>query len=150
MSHSFCNLLYHIVFSTKDRQPWLEADMPARLYSYLGGIVREHGGIPIVINGMPDHVHLLVKLGQDEALSYVVRALKSISSRWIREQLPSLASFEWQTGYGAFTVSESQAPRVEQYILNQEQHHRERPFQHEFMALLRANGIRVDESDFWD
>jgi REP element-mobilizing transposase RayT len=149
MSHSFTNLLYHIVFSTKERQPWLDADLGPRVYPYLGGLVRAEGGIALLVNGMPDHVHILAKLRQDRAVSDVVRAVKANSSGWIHQTFPAAEAFAWQTGYGAFSVSYSQVERVQSYIANQEEHHRNRPFQQEFRALLQAHGIEFQEEDLW-
>jgi REP element-mobilizing transposase RayT len=150
MSHSFTNLLYHIVFSTKERNCWLSAEVRPRLFAYLGGLIREQGGIALAINGMPEHVHLLAKLRQDEAVSNVVRAVKANSSGWIHRTFAGLSQFAWQTGYGAFTVSQSQVERVRVYIARQEEHHRNRPYQDEFRSLLRAHDIDFTEEELWD
>jgi len=150
MSHSYTNLLYHIVFSTKARQPLLDDGIRARLFAYLGGLTRAEGGIALVVNGMPDHVHLLAKLRQDKPISDVIRALKAKSSRWIHKTFPACSGFAWQRGYGVFTVSQSQVPRLTAYIQNQEEHHRRRPFQREFLALLKAHGIEFNELDVWE
>jgi REP element-mobilizing transposase RayT len=127
MSHSFTNLLYHAVWATKGRHPWLDADIQPPLFGLLGHLVKEDHGIALSINGMPDHVHLLLKLPQDKAVSDVVRDLKARSSFWIHKTY-ARQEFAWQTGYGLFTVSESQVETVRRYIANQEEHHRKRPF----------------------
>jgi REP element-mobilizing transposase RayT len=150
MSHSFTNLLYHLVFSTKERRPWLEGEMRPRVFAYLGGLIRAERGIALCINGMPDHVHLLVKLKQDKAVADVLRTLKAKSSGWIHKTFPGLRCFAWQTGYGAFSVSQSQVEKVRTYIQNQEEHHRHKPFQKEFIALLKAHGMEYAEEDLWD
>ena len=150
MSHSFTNLLYHVVFSTRGREPWLDAERRPRVFAYLGGLVRAHDGIALIVNGMPDHVHLLAKLKQDRAVADVVRALKATSSGWIHRTFAGCREFAWQTGYGAFSVSQSQVAKVWAYIQNQEDHHRRKPFQHEFRALLRTHGIAFDEKALWD
>jgi putative transposase len=150
MGHSYTNLLYHIVFSTKARHPWLDEDMRPQVFAYLGGLIRAENGIALMVNGMPDHVHLLAKLKQDKAISDVVRAVKAGSSGWIHKTFPACANFAWQTGYGAFTVSQSQVKTVHDYIANQQAHHRKYPFQYELIALLKANGIEFQEEDLWD
>lgn len=145
MSQSYTNLLYHIVFSTKDRQPLLKGEFKHRLYDYLGGSVRRQGGIALAINGTADHVHLLVKLKPDKALSAVLRDLKANASGWMHEIFPTLKDFSWQRGYSAFSVSVSQVDKVRNYIANQEAHHSKRSFRDEFIALLVANKVEFEE-----
>jgi REP element-mobilizing transposase RayT len=150
MSHSFTNLLYHIIFSTKERRPWLEAELRPGLFACLGSLIKEERGLPLLINGVADHVHILAKLKQDRAVADVVRAIKAHSSAWMHRQDANLAPFAWQTGYGAFTVSYSQVEVVRAYIRNQEQHHRRQTFQQEFRAFLRRHGIEFTEEELWD
>jgi REP element-mobilizing transposase RayT len=147
---SYTNLLYHIVFSTKNREPSLEPGMRPRLFEYLGGAVRSEGGTALAINGIADHLHILARLRQDKAVSAVIGAIKANSSGWIHRTLSGYANFAWQTGYGAFTVSASQVGKVRHYIENQEEHHRVRTFQEEFLAFLKAHGIEYDERYIWD
>jgi len=150
LGHSYNNLLYHIVFSTKARHPWLDAEISTRLYEYLGGAIRSEGGTTLGINGCPDHVHILAKLRQDKAVSELLRGLKANSSGWIHRTFRPLREFAWQTGYGAFTVSQSQAGNVGRYIANQERHHQRVSFKEEFIVLLQAHGIDYDERYLWD
>ncbi|MEK6300322.1 MAG: IS200/IS605 family transposase [Acidobacteriota bacterium] len=150
MGHSHTNLLYHIVFSTKERQPWLDTEISTRLYPYVGGAIRSEGGVGISINGCPDHIHILAKLKQDKAVSDVLRAIKANSSGWIHRTFYSLRGFAWQSGYGAFSVSQSQVDKVEHYIANQQVHHQRVSFKEEFIALLDAHGIEYDEEYLWD
>ena len=146
MPQSFTNLIYHIVFSTKNRQPLITDDVKLRLYDYIGGTIRKQGGIALAINGMSDHIHVLAKLRADKAVSDVLRDLKANSSGWIHEVFPEQKDFSWQNGYGAFTVSASQVEKVKEYIANQEKHHRKiGSFRDEFTKLLRANEIEFDE-----
>lgn len=145
MSQSYTNLLYHIVFSTKERQPLIKPAYQARLYDYIGGIIRGQGGISLGINGIEDHIHVLAKLRPDKALSDVLRDLKSNASGWMHEIFPEVKDFAWQNGYGAFTVSVSQVAKVQDYIARQAEHHQSRSFKTEFVKLLRANGIEFDE-----
>jgi REP element-mobilizing transposase RayT len=150
VSHSFTNLLCHLVFSTKDRQPWLDEGRRPELFACLGALTREEGGITLAVGGVADHVHLLVKLRQDRAVSDVLRVLKAKCSRWVHKSFADRQDFAWQTGYGAFSVSHSQVERVRLYTLTQEDHHRTRPFQQEFLALLKAHDIPYTEEDLWD
>jgi REP element-mobilizing transposase RayT len=150
MGHSYTNLLYHIVFSTKERYPWLDAETTSRLYEYLGGAFRSEGGAGLSLNGCADHIHILAKLRQDKAVSNVVRSIKANSSGWIHREFPELRKFAWQIGYGAFTVSQSQVARVQRYIANQQVHHQRVSFKDEFRALLDAHEIEYDERYIWD
>jgi len=145
MSSSHCNLLYHIVFSTKRREPWLTATIRPRIHQYLGGAIRDEGGIALIINGTADHIHILAKLRQDKAISKLVGELKANSSGWISRTFTEAAGFEWQEGYGAFTVSESQLSKVYRYVESQEEHHRSVSFLDEFKTLLKAHGLPFDE-----
>jgi len=140
------NLIYHIVFSTKNRQPLITGEVKSRLYEYIGGTIRKQGGIALAINGMSDHLHVLAKLRADKAVSDVLRDLKANSSGWMHKVFPELKDFSWQNGYGAFTVSASQIEKVKEYIANQEKHHQKiGSFRDEFIKLLRANEIEFDE-----
>jgi REP element-mobilizing transposase RayT len=147
--HTYTNLIYHIVFSTKERQPLITSTYQARLYDYIGGIIRNQGGISLGINGMADHVHVLAKLRPDKSLSDVLRDLKSNASGWMHEVFPETKDFAWQNGYGAFTVSASQVAKVQDYIARQEKHHQGLSFKREFIGLLRKNGIEYAERYLW-
>jgi len=148
MAHTASNLVVHLIFSTKGRQPLIKPEIRADLFAYLGGIVRELNGIAIIINGTADHIHMLVRLRPVHAVAEVMRTVKANSSRWARQKwnLP----FAWQTGYGSFTVSESNVPAVSRYIANQEEHHKKRSFQEEFVAFLKKNKVKYDERYIWD
>jgi putative transposase len=150
MPSSYLSLHYHLVFSTKHREPLLSPAVVPRVYDYIGGITRGLGGQLLVAGGIPDHVHLLVRLGATRAGAEVLRDLKAESSKWIHRNLPDLATFRWQIGYGAFAVSVSNLPDVKAYIENQEEHHRTRTYQQEFVALLDRHGIEYDERYLWD
>jgi putative transposase len=150
MSHSYTNLLYHIVFATKGREPWLSEPLRPPLFAYLGDSIREMGGIALLVNGIADHVHVLTKLRPDRNLSDVMRELKARSSGWVHRKYAELTAFRWQTGYGAFTVSQSQAKVVHAYIENQEAHHRTLTFTDEMRQLLRRHGLDLNEADLWD
>ncbi len=147
MAQTFTNLLTHIIFSTKDRMPVILPQFRPDLHAYMGGIIRELGGRARLINGTADHIHLLAGLPPTLAIADVLRVIKTNSSRWVREE--KTRRFGWQAGYGAFSVSESKAPEVMRYIANQEQHHRKRTFQEEFLAFLKKNNIEYDERYIW-
>ena len=149
MAHSFHSLLVHLIFSTKNRRPDLSPGLVARLFPYMGGIIRERRGTPLIINGPSDHVHLLVCLPSTESVAELMRVVKTNSSRWVHETFPEQRRFGWQGGYGAFTVSQSQASNVRDYIASQQEHHRTVSFQKEFLTFLRKNGIPYDERDLW-
>jgi putative transposase len=145
MSSSYCNLLYHIVFSTKRREPWLTSTIRPRIHQYLGGAVREEKGIAMIVNGTADHIHILAKLRQDKAIAKLIGELKANSSGWISRTFEDCAGFAWQEGYGAFTVRGSQLSKVYRYIERQEEHHRRVSFLEEFKILLKAHDLPFDE-----
>ena len=145
MSDSYTNLLYHIVFSTKDRRPLITPEYETRLHDYIGGTIRSCGGICLELNRTADHFHLLAKLRPDRAVSDVLRDLKSNATGWMHDVFPKLKEFSWQRGYGAFTVSHSKVKDVRRYIVNQKEHHRRLSFRNKFIQFLKANGIEYDE-----
>ena len=144
MPKSYTNLIYHLVFSTKNRMPLITPERQTRLYEYIGGTIRGLGGISLGVNGMEDHTHVLTKLRPDKSLSYVLRDLKANSSGWMHDVFPDARDFSWQNGYGAFTVSASQIANVKDYIANQEAHNKKRTFEDEFISLLRKNDVEFD------
>jgi REP element-mobilizing transposase RayT len=141
-------LHYHIIFSTKDREPIIAKSWRERLHAYLGGVIRNVDGVPEAIGGVADHVHLLVGLRATHCLADVVRDAKAVSSRWVHDEM-RIATFAWQEGYGAFTVSPSQRGAVREYIAAQEEHHRQRTFQDEYIEFLRRCGVEFDERFLW-
>jgi putative transposase len=121
MAHSLCSIHIHVVFSTKDRLPLIGNGVHSDLHAYLGGIVRQLEGKPVIINGLSEHVHLLLRLPPSLAVSECMRALKANSSKWLHEN--GYGKFAWQSGYAAFSVSTSNFPKVVDYIGDQQQHH---------------------------
>ncbi len=150
MPHTFANLLTHVIFSTKERQPLITPGIKPDLLAYMGGIVRELGGKSIAANAMPDHVHILLCLPASLAVAEALRVLKTNSSRWLHRTRRRHRGFAWQAGYGAFSVSYSNAAAVVRYIREQEQHHRRASFQEEFIAFLEKNGIEYDARYIWE
>jgi REP element-mobilizing transposase RayT len=150
MAHTFTNLLTHVVFSTKDREPSIVPDLREELLAYMGGIVRGIRGKALVIGGTADHVHLLIELAPATSIAEAARVIKANSSKWVHETQGKYSRFAWQTGYGAFSVSRSNRDAVSEYIRSQEEHHRRIPFKEEFLAILRKHGIEFDERYIWD
>ena len=149
MPQSYTNLIYHIVYSTKERQTSITNDLQPRLYEYIGGMIRKRGGICLAIGGMSDHVHILTKLKPDKSVSDVLRDLKANSTGWMPEVFPEMKDFTWQRGYGAFTVSSSQVEKVQEYINQGEHHKKVGTFRDEFIKLLIANEIEFEEKYLW-
>jgi putative transposase len=147
---TYTNLLYHIVFSTKNRIPMVSDSLQPDLYSYIGGIIRGEGGILLEVGGMPDHVHLLTKFKPSKSVSEMLNRIKAKSSKWANDEKLNNRSFDWQDGYSAFTVSESQVEPVRHYIRDQPNHHRRLTFQDEIRALLGKHGVEYDERYLWD
>jgi REP element-mobilizing transposase RayT len=146
MPGTYSQLLLHIVFSTKHRQPWISPDVANRLYPYIGGIIRAEKGVLHDIGGIEDHLHLYLRWRPDESISNLMRTVKARSSRWVHETFPHLGSFAWQEGYSVFSVSKSQEDVLKRYIATQAEHHRKEDFKSELLRLLRAHGIEFDET----
>ena len=145
MSHTCVSNLVHVVFGTKGRRPVLTADVCTDLYPYLGGIARKAGMKSLAIGGTEDHMHVLISLPSSLTLARGLQMLKGSSSRWIHETFPVRSDFEWQEGYGAFSVSHSLVEKTVDYIHRQAEHHKKRTFDEEFRAILEAQGIGYDE-----
>ena len=148
MSGTYTNLLFHIVFSTKERRRLITPTIEDELHKYIGGIVRNSEGDLLEANGDLDHRHLLVVLKPKYAVSDVVRDIKASSAGWLNGRA-RLYKFGWQDGFAAFTVSESQAPRVGGYIRNQKNRHRRISYQDELIELLNKNRIKYDQRYLW-
>ncbi len=144
MSHSFTSNLMHSTFSTKNRYPFITSDLESRLWPYIGGIAKENRMKALAIGGTADHVHVLLSLPGMMSFAKAVQLIKGGSSKWVRDTFPRHQKFEWQEGYGAFSVSASKVPRTIAYINNQKEHHRRRTFEEEFLELLRKHGIAYD------
>jgi len=149
MPSSLTNLVLHIVFSTKNRTKLITADLKPKLYSYIGGIIRGERGDLLTIGGMPDHMHLLARLPSTLSTADFLRRIKGNSSKWVGDQTWYLEPFTWQRGYAAFSVSQSLVGKVREYIENQENHHKNTPFQDELVSLLKRHGVEYDEEYIW-
>lgn len=145
MANTYTSLFYHIVFSTKNRNPWINPEIEQRVWEYVGGIARQHKASAIQVGGTADHVHALVLVPAAISVSQIAQFLKGGSSKWIHTELQGTRGFAWQDGYGAFTVSKSQLSGVIQYIQNQKEHHRLKTFQEEYIKMLQLHEIQYDE-----
>jgi REP element-mobilizing transposase RayT len=150
MANTFTSLHYHIVFSTKNREPWIRQDIEQRVWSYLGGIARENDMKALMIGGIENHVHLLLGVPPTLALSKAVQLIKGGSSVWMKETLPGLGGFGWQDGYAAFTVSKSLVPEMDAYVRSQREHHRIKTFEEEYRAFLVKHEIPFEERYLFD
>jgi REP-associated tyrosine transposase len=148
MSQTCGNIVVHLIFSTKQRLPLITAEIRSDLHAYLGGIVREMGGAAIIVNGIADHVHMLARIRPAHSIAEIMRVIKTNSGKWIHRK--GHAKFAWQAGYGVFSVSESSIPAITKYIATQEEHHKKRSFQEEFVAFLKKNHVAYDERYIWD
>jgi putative transposase len=141
MPHAFTKNHIHLIFSTKERRKLISNELQPETWSYMAGICKKTGLIPVAINGMADHAHLLFHLPPAISLAKAVSSLKANSSRWLNKQK---IKFAWQEGYGAFSVSASNVAVVARYIRDQQQHHKRMSFEDEFLALLRKHAIEFD------
>ena len=148
MPSTHLSLHYHLVFSTKDREPWFRPDLRSRVHEYLGGVIRNLHGVAHAVGGVVDHVHVFAGLRATHCLADVMRELKSDSSQWVHREL-KLGGFAWQEGYGGFTVSASKLELVRNYILNQEHHHRGKTFQEEYVEMLKRGLVEYKEEHLW-
>ena len=148
MAHTYCSLLFHCVFSTKERRRIIAPEMQPRLWAYMGGVAREHEMTALTVGGMEDHVHILLSLPSSLAIAKAMREIKSASSRWVHETF-EVAGFEWQEGYGAFSIGRAQVDSTVAYIAGQQEHHRKRDFQQEFVAFLKKHRIEYDPRYVW-
>lgn len=148
MANTYSSLFYHIVFSTKNRERWIYAEIEKRVWAYLGGITRKHQCTAIQIGGIEDHIHALVLSPPKYAPSEIAQFLKGESSKWIHAEFPKMRAFCWQDGYSAFSVSKSIVPRVVEYIKNQRRKHENKSFEEEYFELLELHEINVVDEKY--
>lgn len=147
MSHTYSNHLYHIVFSTKERLPVIKNECKTEIHAYISGLVKEKSGRVLIINSMPDHVHILLALPPDVSVSDIIKFMKANSSRWMKQRFGK--PFGWQKGFGSFTVSRSGVDAVAKYIRDQEIHHRKIDFRDEFVTFLKKNEVEFEDEYLW-
>jgi putative transposase len=151
MPQSLARVVLHVVFSTKNRVPFLkDPEVRAGLHAFMAGVLQAIGCEPILIGGVEDHVHILCNLSRTVTIAGLVEEAKKSPSKWMKEQGSGYGDFYWQGGYGAFSVSQSNVEQVRAYIATQEEHHRKVSFQDEFRALCRKHGVEIDERYVWD
>jgi REP element-mobilizing transposase RayT len=149
MANTYVALHYHVVFSTKNREPWITADIEERVWSYVAGAATKHDMSVLKIGGLDDHFHVVAGIPPAMTVSKAVQMLKGASSRWIRMTFPDLEAFGWQEGYGAFTVSKSALPKTISYGARQRERHQQQSFQDEFRGLLDRHDVAYDERYLW-
>jgi len=151
MPQSLSKMYIHIIFSTKNRVPFLQDESLRKdLYGFMVGISKKLDSQIVVIGGFSDHIHLICCLSRNYAISEIVRELKRVSTKWIRGRSFQLKSFHWQNGYGAFSISPSHLDAVREYITNQSEHHKKVSFQDEYRKFLKKYGVEYDDSYVWD
>ena len=149
MGQSLSQLYVHLTFGTQDRMPIIKPDWEAQLHGYISGICKNMDSPALIINSVPDHIHILFRLSKNHALAKVVENIQKESSKWPKENT-SVSQFKWQAGYGAFSVSSSKVKTVEKYILNQKEHHRKLTYKEEVEKFMREYDIiNYDEKYFW-
>lgn len=149
MANTYTALHYHLIFSTKNRTPWLTPEIESRVWAYLGGVARHHKMIALQVGGCDDHIHALIGTPATIAPSQIAQYLKGDSSKWMHETFPNLRDFAWQEGYGGFTVSKSNLEAVIGYIQRQREHHQKQSFQEEYLEFLQKYGVGYDERYLW-
>ena len=150
MPQSLASVLIHLVYSTKHRHPFLPPDLDPELYAYQAAVFADMRCPAVIINGTADHVHALFRLARTVTIADVVEEVKKSSSKWLKTKRPTLAGFQWQVGYGAFSIGESGVPQTRAYIERQKEHHSDRSFQDEYRAILALYQIEFDERYVWD
>ncbi len=150
MGHTYSNILLHVVFSTKDRRPFIREDFRERLHEYMAGIVRHEFGMALKIGGTENHIHGLLSIGTDLSIGQIMSKWKSLSSGWLHRTIVDAADFAWQGGYSVFSVSNRNADAVIRYISQQAEHHRTRTFEEELLHILDRNGIKYDPRTIWE
>jgi len=150
MPQSLACLHTHIIFSTKERAESLPPALQGELHAYMATVIQNMGCYPVIINSMPDHIHILAGLGRTSSVSDVVKDIKTASSRWIKARDSRSHAFAWQSGYATFAVSASNVDKVRDYIANQAEHHKKLSFQEEYRAFLQRHRVAFDERYVWD
>ncbi len=150
MPQSLSLVIVHVIFSTKERIPFLDSETRPKLHAYLATVARNADCEAYRVGGAADHVHLAIRLSRTITIAKLVETLKTASSKWLKAQSPDLAAFSWQRGYGCFSVGPSDLDALLAYINDQENHHRTRTFQDEFRVFLKKYGVEYDEAYVWD
>jgi REP element-mobilizing transposase RayT len=147
---SLSKVILHVVFSTKNREPWIEKSVRPRIHAYLATICRDLGANVLCVGGVAEHIHIIMTLPRVLSQADLIEKIKKSSSKWIKALDPKYRGFFWQRGYSAFSVSPSQLTAAVEYVQTQEDHHRVRTFQDEYRELLHKHGVEFDERFVWD
>jgi len=151
LAQSLSKVIIHFIYSTKSRKPYLsDSSIRNEMFRYLSSIVKNHDSPPLVVGGVADHVHILCSFSRNHTIADVVRELKRSSSKWIKTKGIDFSDFHWQSGYGAFSVSQSNVDKAIRYIEKQEEHHKKESFQEEYRRFLKKYQVDYDEQYVWD
>ena len=150
MSQSLSSVLVHLVFSTKNREPFITPKIEAELHPYMATIFREAKSPSLAIDGATDHVHILFSLARVVTIADIVEEVKTSTSKWIKTKGREFSDFHWQRGYGAFSIGQSNVASLKSYIERQKEHHKRVTFQDEYRKFLKAYGINYDEKYVWE
>ncbi|MBC8243270.1 MAG: IS200/IS605 family transposase [Verrucomicrobia bacterium] len=150
MPQSIHVLFAHVIFSTKERRPWLRNEIRPKLFAYMATILRDKGCRDVLIDGHDDHVHILCNLSKQHPTAKILETVKKESSKWLKREFFDFGNFHWQDGYGLFGVSPSHVAAVRKYVASQEEHHRRVSFQDELRRILGKNGVEINEPYLWE
>ena len=150
MAQSLSSILIHLIFSTKQREPFIKPEIEPELHAYLAAVFHECKSPSLLVGGAEDHIHALFTLSRTASIADVAQEVKKSSSKWIKTKGRELRNFQWQAGYGAFSIGQSNVKAVRKYIANQKEHHSHRTFQDEYRALLKKYNVQYDERYVWD
>ena len=150
MAQSLSQIYIHIIFSTKRRQPFIKPDVEPELFAYIGDTIKRNGGIPFLINGTENHIHIFSTLPKNISIAKFIEEIKRNSSRWIKSKGSGYNNFAWQNGYGSFSVSSSKKGIVIKYIASQKEHHKKQTYNEELLTFLDKYKIDYDEKYLWD
>ena len=149
MAQTLVSLIVHVVFSTKNREPFIAPESEPELFAYIGGILNNHESRLLAAGGTANHVHLLISLSKNTSLSSLMKDIKKDSSSWIKTKGNQFRNFHWQDGYGAFSIRKADVPELKKYFASQKEHHQKRSFKEELIQFLQDEGIAYDERYLW-
>jgi putative transposase len=150
MPQTLTSLMIHVVFSTKHRANLIAPEVEGDLFAFMAGVLKNHDSRLLAANGTANHVHLLISQSKNVALSFLIQELKKSTSKWIKAKNVKFKDFQWQDGYGAFSIGESNVPALKQYIARQKEKHQKKSFENELREFLRKYEIEYDEKYIWD
>ena len=149
MGNSLCKVTAHIIFHVKNGRCQMQENHLARIFQYIGGIIRSLSGCAFIVGGRPDHIHILTTVPASKSMADFVRDIKSNTTKWVKNIDPTYKGFAWQEGYGAFSVSESNKETVIRYIERQKEHHEAHSMQDEYCSFLKKHGVDMNDIHWW-